>query len=812
MTPQGPHDPARRARRAAIAAALLAAVVAGALALEEMRDPRDSREAFPRAAGSLRVEGLGAELTLDRDAQGVPHIEAASESDAFFGLGFAHAQDRLAQMRWWSLLAQGRSAEIVGLSGVEADRLARTLGFQQLAEAQLPRLSRSTRVALAAYAAGVNAHIALVERGEEGPPLAVTRLDLPLEAWRAEDSLALLKLYAWGLSSSVDVSLVLSELIQRVGAPSARRFFPRSDQQAPLPPPDATVAAPPSTSIAAGDPLRRALGLAAPGIGSSAWVVGGAHTRSGLPIIVGDAHFEPTAPSHLYFAHVHAGDFDVVGATLPGLPVFWSGRNRHVAWASVHARAVVTDLYTETLHPADPSRYHDGENWRPLTEREEVIRVRGAEAQKLSVRATQHGPLLPGRSEGAEPISVAWTGAGDDRASGVTSMLRVAHAASSEALVDALSTHREPVVAVVYADDQGEAGIQLAGWIPHREILPGLLPLPGRARWYDWRERVAYEDLPRAQLARGEGWLVAADNRLDRADSEALIEWLWRPGVRADRIDARVRAAVASGPVGLRGMSTILSDIELPRSRRLVKTALGLVEGGHLGPEAVELSGILRDWRGRAAPESVGAAAYHVFLAELTEALFARRIGAPLLARYLALSQVDAEQLVLGVLEMAAEADRTEREEIADDVRASLKRSALSLAFRLGPNRRRWTWGALHTVRFSPFGPFDRVWPRVAGLGPHPYGGSAASIQAAAPDPANPFLTRVASTARFAIDLGAPGQILASLAPGQSGHPGHPNFRDGLARWLAGRLGLLPTSRLLVDENRVARLVLEPVR
>jgi acyl-homoserine lactone acylase PvdQ len=364
----------------------------------------------------------------------------------------------------------------------------------------------------------------------------------------------------------------------------------------------------------------------------------------------------------------------------------------------------------------------------------------------------------------------------------------------------------------VYADDEGEAGIQVAGWIPHREILPGLLPLPGRARWYDWDEPVAYEDLPRAQLARGEGWLVAADNRLDRADSEVLIEWLWRSGVRAERIEARVRAAVAAAPVDLRGMSMILSDIELPRSRRLAKTALGLVEGSRLGPEAAELAGILRDWNGNAEAQSVGAAAYHIFLAELTEALLAGRIGAPLLTRYLSLSQIDAEQLVLGVLEMATGADRTEREGIAEDVRASLKRSALSLAFRLGPNRRRWTWGELHPIEFLPFGPFAQVWQRPAGLGPYPYGGSTASIQAAAPDPANPFSARVASTARFAMDLGAPGQILASIAPGQSEHPGHPNFRDGMSRWLAGRLGLLPTSRLLIDENRVARLVLEPVR
>ena len=112
----------------------------------------------------------------------------------------------------------------------------------------------------------------------------------------------------------------------------------------------------------------------------------------------------------------------------------------------------------------------------------------------------------------------------------------------------------------------------------------------------------------------------------------------------------------------------------------------------------------------------------------------------------------------------------------------------------------------------ATFGPFAQVWPRSAGLGPYPYGGGGASIQAATPSPSDPFATRVVATARFAVDLAAPGQALASIAPGQSEHPGHAHFRDGVPRWLEGRLGLLPTSRLLIDENRVARLVLEPVR
>jgi len=815
----------RRGRRVGLRVALLAAAAIGlAFAIggggSALRERSLLRKAFPQATGTIRLRGLDAPVVVDRDARGVPHVRAESERDAFFALGFVHAQDRLGQMLWLERLARGTSAEVIGPEGLAWDRRARAIGFGNLADAQIERLASRTRRVLEAYAAGVNARIDRIVAGEVGAPLAVHALDLPLQTWEPADSLAVFKAFAWGLGASVDASLVLQELIQDLGAATSRPFFPkRARETAPAARTTARVEnAVPHGGVASPDPLRRALGLFGPSVGSSAWVIGGAHTASGHPVLVADSHLAPTVPPHLHLDHLRAGDLDVAGTTLPGVPVFWTGRNERVAWACVHAGAVVIDLFEETVDPNDPSRHHDGRSWRTLAERVETLRVRGGADEEMRVASTRHGPLLPAR-DGRDPISVAWTGARIEGPSGIGSLLGVARAANADEIVEALRQHHEPVLAVAFADAQGEAGMQVAGWIPRRALSPGLLPLPGRARWYDWTDPVPFESLPRTRLSAGKGWVVVADGAFPSGQDGEPIEWLWRSGERAERIERLLASAIGSKPVGLRAMAALQTDVGGIRPLALIDRALTWVDvdgAPALSPEAAEVAAILRNWDGYAHVDSLGAVVYHEFVAALTGAVLGLRLDEGLLGRYLALTRADPEQVVFEILRGATgEAGQgawSERANIARSVRESLQQAWLRLSFSLGANRGRWSWGRLHTLRFEPLGGLEERLGKRVQLGPYPYPGSRNTIGAAGYDASRSFAVRIASTARFAVDSGTLDQPLAALAPGQSEHPGHPNFEDGLPGWLAGRTRLLMTGALLVEETSLARLVLEPVR
>ncbi len=811
--------PGRHARRWGAVALCAVAVLAASVAVQRARRSAAARAAFPEVEGRIEVPGLAGPVWIDRDRYGVPHVEAESELDAFFGWGFVHAQDRLGQMQWLLRSARGRTAEVVGPEGLAADRLARTLDLAGLARAEAERLDAASARALEAYAAGVNARTARFAQRPSALPLVLREWGAPLEPWTPADSLAVLKLYSWGLSGSLDVSLVLDDLLDRLGGFESRRFFPRRPGEEAVPslrpPTTAGRAAGAAERVAAlvPDPLRRAAGLSGRDVGSSAWVLGGAHSASGSPLLAADAHLEPSAPALLYLAHVRGGELDVAGATVPGLPVVLSGHNRHVAWGSTRARAVTTDLYEEELHKEDPDRYHDGTGWRDLDVREERIAVRGGRDVVLRVRATHHGPLVSDLVEGeSRPLALRWLGSRPAGRSGFSSLLAVARADGADALLAALARHEEPVLVVAYADPKGAAGVKLAGWIPRRSLFTGLSPVPGRARWYDWTERIPAAALPGRALEGGRGWAVAAGNAFGGAADEA-IEWLWRNGTRAERIDDLLRAAASGGPVDLRAFAALQNDVVAERAPELTRLALGLVDDGLLGPEANEVARVLEGWDGSTDAGNAGAAAYHVLLGALTESLFTPRLGKELLGRYLALPQTDPGGLVFEILESAAlgggDDEWSDPAVVAAAVREGLRDTWFRLSYRLGANRSKWEWGSLHRLAFRQPGS-PRADRALEGLGPFAYGGDDTTVRAGEYAPGGSFDVRLASTFRFAVDTASLDQSLAALAPGQSEHEGHPHFRDGVEPWLHGRAHLLPTSRLLVEESSASRLLLAP--
>jgi acyl-homoserine lactone acylase PvdQ len=400
-----------------------------------------------------------------------------------------------------------------------------------------------------------------------------------------------------------------------------------------------------------------------------------------------------------------------------------------------------------------------------------VLNVRGGRPQPFEVRRTRNGPLLP---DLATPISVRWAGDRMDGRSGLAALIDASYAGDANALLEALRDHREPMLAVAYADVQGVAGVKVAGYVPRRSLSTQLLPLQGRARWFQWRERVPYESLPATRLEGPEGWVVAADAPFDVRGGEP-IDWLWRSGARAARIDTLLAHATQRGPASLREIADLQADVGEDRALRIAELAIALTRGRELGPQAREVVRLLEDWDGQARADSAGAAMYHELLAELLDTLLEQRVGKELMGRYLALPQTDPEQLALDLLEAAdATADPAQRAALAQRVEGCMRSAWLDLSYRLGANARRWAWGTLHPLYFRPLGGLAAT----GGLGPFSVGGSALTV----------------------------------IAPGQSEHPGHAHRDDGIPRWLEGRAWLFATDPLLVEEGSVARLTLEPVR
>lgn len=802
---------------AGIAAGAVALVLAATALRAWFADRTALLASQPQLEGRIELEGLGSRVEIWRDAEGWPRIVAGSESDAWLGLGFVHAQDRLPQMLWLRRLASGRTAAAIGEAGLAADRMARTLDFTGLARDAQEHLAPDARALLEAYARGVNARI---ERARRRQVTSATRGGP--EPWTPLDSLAIYKLLSWSSSHSADIAVTLSDLIQILGGVGSRPFFPTRGgvRGVELPvdwPPEQALDLPRSDPAV----LRPAL-LDVARLDGTGWVIPPAGDRTAA-VVAGELTFAASVPGLVHPAYLSGGGLEVAGAAVPGLPIFWCGRNAQVGWCIAPSRAVATDLFSEILRPNDRAAYHDGSRWTRLEERTETIEVAGSDPLSLTVRSTHHGPLLDGLlGPDREAFAVAWTGARPG--TGPESLLALPGARTAEEIDLALDGHRDPAVAVAYADRDGVRGARVVGWLPQRILPSSGVPVPGRMRAFNWYEPVPFEHLPArradGRTARDAPPILVADEVLPEGQGTSRVEWLWRRGIRSARLAQRLGApgAAESGAAPAQAAEW-LNDRLQARTREVIEAARTLApEGPALGTGPAEVLALLDDWDGRFDAQEAGPVVYRTLLHHLVRELFEPVLGPSLLERYRRLPGTDPELVAAAVLVSAARSDApgswADRARVVPALAVALREAWVSIRFRLGPNRARWDWGRLHRLVFRAFERPDRgALEGVPRSRPPGVGGSRHTVLRTESTSGSFDVSRISGFQMWA-DLSRPlteaDAFRAVVVPGVPGEPGIPGFASGLDTWLRGDLHPWPDMNELEADRTARRLSLVP--
>ena len=288
---------------------------------------------LPQLDGTLKLTGLKGQIDIVRDAEGIPHVYARSPEDAYFALGFLHAQDRLWQMEMNRRIPAGRLAEILGPGAVDTDRFLRTLGVRRNAERVLANLSPETRGAVDAYARGVNAWLAQ-RHGPLPPEFLLTGAPAPAP-WQPVDSIGWQTMMAWDLGANWTQELLRMRLSQRLSLQQINEFLPAYPGDAQLETQDYTKLYRELTGTT--QQLAAVASIAPPsyvdGMGSNNWVVSGRLAETGKPLLANDPHLGLSAPALWYFAHLSAPGMDV--HRMSGLPF----SERHCAKAAWVASA-----------------------------------------------------------------------------------------------------------------------------------------------------------------------------------------------------------------------------------------------------------------------------------------------------------------------------------------------------------------------------------------------------------------------------------------------------------------------------------------
>jgi penicillin amidase len=763
-----------------------------------------ARAAAPLHQGELILAGLRAEVRVVRDGDAVPHIEARSEDDALFALGFVHAQDRLWQLEFNRRIAQGRLAEILGPAGLETDRFLRTLGVARTATAVVANLDADTRAKLAAYAAGINAYLA--SRTQPLPPeFVLTRAPAPAP-WQPEDSVAWAMMMAWDLSAGAMrnelARLRLSSKLSRADIDDLRPPYPGEQ---PLKVADyvdvyrALGLRSPAVARAAGEITAQSEALAfgsGEGIGSNNWVVAGALSASGKPLLANDPHLGLTAPSVWYFAHLRAPELEVFGASLPGVPYVLLGRNRHVAWGFTNTGPDVLDLYIERVNPANGDEYLTPSGYQRFATRIETIKVRGADDVQQVVRATRHGPVISSALSAADQalppkgttasyvLALRWAALEPQDATmrAVRAMNRAVTAAEFER---ALRDWQVVQQNIVYADDRGTIGMVAPGRVPLRRAdndLKGLVPAPGWDARYDWAGWLSFEQMPRV-VNPADGIIVTANHKITPPGYKHYLTSEWYLPYRAHRIRHLLQAEAKHTP---QSFARIQGDIVSLAAQDLLASLRDAQPATAGGRAALER---LRVWNGAMSVDGPEPLLLHAWLRKLRTRIFDDDLG-ELATEFV--GNAELMQATLNVLRGSARArdwcdDRaTPRHETCLELAGeALDEAVADLARGTGRDIAGLRWGdaRVAVLEHRPLSNVGLVrnWFQLT----TPYPGDTFTVNVAQLTMKGdaPFNTRHAASLRAIYDLTPDAGARWIYGGGQVGQPWSKHYRDLLERW-----------------------------
>ncbi|HEV7919164.1 MAG TPA: penicillin acylase family protein [Thermoanaerobaculia bacterium] len=753
---------------------------------------RDLRKSLPRN-GTVSVDGLGASVSIRRDAHGVPYIDAKTDNDAFFAAGYVHAQDRLWQLELQRRMVNGRLSEVFGRTSLNNDIWLRTLGLQEAARQQWTRLTPQAQQSLTAYSAGINAFLA--EKHEL--PAEFKLLGVTPEPWTVYDSLAWNQMFALTLGGNFREEISRFVAAQYLPQTKLAALYPGYPADAPL---TVTTAERQAQSLLAVADLQQQLEsrlkIGGKYVGSNGWVVSGKLTRDGQPILANDPHLALQMPSLWYALRMKGDRLDVAGMTLVGLPVVIFGENGDVAWGGTNMMADQQDLYFERVNPQNPTQYEVAGRWEKFSTRSEEIQVRNEfpaflrgplKPVTVEVRSTRHGPVISDQFRVFdEAVALRWT-AYDNTGSSYEGFYRVNYARDWQTFNAAFADYVAPALNLLYSDRQGNIGYVGVGRIPLRARGEGTLPVPGWNDDYGWTGSIPFAEMPRS-FNPEKGFIINANNRITAPDYPYFISHGWAPETRAARIQELLRQKAADHKLTVADMEAIQGDVSNQPSRALVKVLATVGTRDDRQREAIRT---LQQWNGDMDRNSVGAALYYAWTHHLREAIFADELQGPWNQRDKTRhidsldQQLTDDQLAallrhdpLSWCDDKQTADVVEPCEMA--MSRSLRKSLRELEKTHGTNMARWTWGALHETRYehTPFSQINtlrRVFERRV-----PNGGAPNSVNVASASfrDTEGYVQTFGAGFRQIISLGGHEQHLYMNSTGQSGNVMSAHYDD----------------------------------
>ena len=780
----------------------VAAAVTGVLSLSGCQT-WNAQDTLPPTSGVQPLKGLAQNVSVRRNAMGMPLIESNSFHDALFTLGYVHASDRINQMVTLRLLAQGRLAEMSGASMLDADRYMRAVNLKKSADelykASSPRLKRFFEV----YARGVNAYLF---RYADKLPGDLASSGYKPEYWKPEDSALIFALLNFSQSANLPEEISSLVLAQTVSSDKLAWLTPSApDENLPMAEADKLQGLklngqiPGLTELSNASQQLAAVNLLGAST-SNNWAIAPQRSRSGKSILASDSHGPLAAPSLWTFVQIRAPKYQAAGVTVAGLPMILGGFNGKVAWSATSVLGDNQDLFLEKIRRQGNSlTYEVNGKWQPLGVRNETYFVKGQRPIREAVYETRHGALLnsaqavQGNGFGLALQTPSFT---DDKS--LDAFFDLTRAQNVERASDASREIRAIALNMVFAD-ASNIGWQVTGRFPNRREGEGLLPSPGWEGRYDW-DGYADPMLHPYDQDPSQGWLGTANQRVIPHGYGMQLSNSWAAPERGERLAELADSGKQDGRsvIAMQYDQTttfaakLKKMFEAPGMKQPLKQAIDALPEADRS-KAREAFTRLMAFDGKLNPTSADAAIYELFLQESMKQIFLDELGPESSPAWKAF-------VANGDLSYAAQADHLlgrEDSPFWDDLRTPQKEDkavilARSLAAainagdsQLGGDHKAWQWGKLHSY----------TWKNANGQtvrGPLAAGGDHTTLNTAAFAWGKDFNTTRAPSMRFIVDFSQAEPLMGQNGTGQSGNPASPNYLNGIDAWLKGQYIGLP--------------------
>ncbi len=797
------------------------------------------------SVGVVQVRGLQEDVSIRRDDYGVPFIEAQSLQDLTFGIGYAMAEDRLAQMVSMNLLARGRLAEMTGDIALDMDIYMRTLGIPQIIEERYAALSPELKQHLTGFAAGVNAYI---NSHRDRLPLELTINDYQPEAWQPANTLGLFVMLNLGVGFNLHEELGFLQLAEKLGVEKAAYLAPIYPDESidvaeanklagvDLSGTESSVAALKeqlSYLAAVEQKLKRinGQGIAA----SNNWGVHKDKTAAGATLVANDTHLLLSHPSTWILMGVKSPEYSGVGITLPGIPALVAGYNGHIGWGETMVMADTQDVFLEKLRERDgKTEYLYQGQWYPVSSRSETIRVKGAEPVTIEVQSTRHGPLLNAAIKGkpkhemiAIPASsefglaLSWTAQFPDNT--IDSFFNLGKAKTMDEAEQALNGVGFIHLNVIYGDKDNVAW-QVTGNYPKRKAGSGHFPSPGWTGEYDWQGYWGGADTPRSRNPQS-GYLGTGNNRTVAADYSPRLTSSWYYPERSERImQMLMQHKGGHDYTSMEAMQADRRDILVAKVQQLWGSEpwQNMIRDGIAAlPQAKQADAenalqIIRAFDGDMAEGSRSAAVWGGFEHNLVRAIFMDELGpedGQLWQAFLAMNgraYSGYQDHLLGRTQGSNWApfwddiNSAETELPGQIIARALAATWPYLQQQLGEDDSQWRWGDLAFYHWQT--ETTHMLPFLSGLkaaavesladytdrGPYPAGGNRNTLNVAGYDLGSDYAVWNIPAMRMIVDFSQPEPLNLIVAGGQSGNPASPHYDDGIQLWLSRKNRNLP--------------------